>query len=381
MKIAILTIHKILNYGSTLQAYALQFFIEKNIPNSSATIIDYKFPNQFHWKERYRNESRYRIWRNRLHRIKENLIPCQIVKQIIFQRFWKENYHLSHKYSTPECLFQNPPIDYDVHVLGSDQVWNTKTLCGDAIFLFSYLSDRDKCFSYASSFGVTHLPDEFSTLFKKHLSKFRAIGVREKDAVRLLSNLGIQKNIHLVCDPTLLLKADDYKPLASKSKYTIDGDYILVYCLQYAFNPYPAIRNVIERLQKQYDYKVVFVNRVVKGEIKNSQKIKTAGPYDFLYLFRNAKIVVTSSFHGTAFSIINRKPFVSIAPRNGDNRIEYVLSRLGLCENLVFNDQKDFMFNPMPYTAEVEKNIESYVNESKEFLITNIYKSCNDGKE
>lgn len=379
MKIAILTIHKITNYGSALQTYALQSFIEKNINDSSCTILDYKFPNSYHWKERYKKMSLLKVYRNKLHRIRESLSYSMAMKKAKFKHFWFDYYHLSQPYNSQNSILELNPKDYDIYILGSDQVWNARTLCGDKIFLFAHLSEHEKCFSYASSFGLTYLPEEYTSLFKKELSKFRAIGVREKKAVDILSTLGYKDKTMLVCDPTLLLDANEYEFIANKSSCEIDGDYILVYCLQYAFNPYPAIRNVISELQKKYKYKIVFIGKEVNGTFNNTTVLNSIGPCEFVYLFRNAKIVVTSSFHGTAFSIINRKPFVSIAPRRGDSRIGDLLTHVGLEKNLIYNDQNNIDFNDDPYTNEAETKIATYINDSKNFLISNINKLRNEG--
>lgn len=372
MNIAILTIHKITNYGSALQTYALQRFLEQNFSNSECTILDYKFPNSFHLKERYKRMGLLKKYRYKLHRIKNSLSPITIARKHKFQQFWNEYFHLSHTFKSQKSILGMNTKDFDIFLLGSDQVWNTKTLCGDKAFLFAFLSDTDKCFSYASSFGISQLSKDFVPLFKKELSKFRSIGVREEKAMEILSSLGFKDNSRLVCDPTLLLNANEYDSIANESKYKIDEDYILVYCLEYAFCPYPAIRDVVNELQRKYRYKVIFIDNKVKGVNQNYQVLSSIGPCEFTYLFRNAKIVVTSSFHGTAFSVINRKPFLSIAPREGDSRIGDFLNHLGLNGNMVYNDQNQFDYHDNPYTSDVETKLSAYINASRDFLISNI---------
>ena len=378
MKIALVTIHRITSDGSALQTYALQDFREKNIKDSDCTILDYRFPNSYHWKERYRRMSFLKKYRNKLHRIRESLSYSTVVRKTRFKRFWHEYLHLSQPYNSQKSILGLNPRDYDIYILGSDQVWNTKTLCGDSIFLFSYLSEHEKCFSYASSFGQTSLPEGYASLFKKELSKFRAIGVREEKAVDILTSLGYKDKTKLVCDPTLLLDAMGYCCIAKKSSCKIDEDYILVYCLDYAFCPYPAIKNVISVLQKKYNHKVVFIGKGVSGIYHNTTILNAIGPWEFVYLFRKVKIVVTSSLHGTAFSIINRKPFVSIAPREGDSRISDFLTHIGLKGNLIYNDQNDFDIKENPYTNEVELKITTYINDSRNFLVSNINKLRNE---
>lgn len=373
MKVAILTIHKIINCGSALQTYALQTFLERKFPDIVCEIVDYKFPNEYHRKERNKKLTTYQIIRNRLHRIKEGISLFAKIKKIKFEKFWNNEFRLSSPYPTRKSIFKKTPTSYDIHILGSDQVWNTNSLCGDDIFLFSYLDDKDVFFSYASSFGITEISPKYLTTFKILLSRFKALGVRENNAIELLSSIGLRDKAQLVCDPTFLLGPMDYDQLSNKSKLNIQGDYILVYYLNYAFDPMPAIKYIVEKACRELNCKVIFIGRKFKDFDYEFLLLRTVDPYDFVYLFKHAKFVVTSSFHGTAFSIIHRKPFISVAPRKGDSRICDILEYIGLESCLVYNDQLKFdIIHENQYTEKVEGRLNYFINSSKEFLISNI---------
>ena len=214
--------------------------------------------------------------------------------------------------------------------------------------------------------------------FKKYLSRFKGIGVREKTAVDILDKLSIP-NAQIVCDPTFLLKKEDYAKLAGKSILSINEDYILVYMLNYSFNPHPAIRKVVEYINNMYDCKIVFIGRSFNIPNGDYAIYNNIGPYDFLYLFQNAKFVVTSSFHGTAFSIINRKPFVSIAPLRGDNRIQDLLEITGLKKNLIYNTQEIIKVDMnQQYDEIIEGKINTFIMQSKNYIINHIQQYKND---
>lgn len=371
MKIAILTIHKILNYGSALQTYALQNYLENNKEGVICDIINYKFPNSYHRKERNKKLNIYRITRNRIHRLKEFFSTKERRRR--FELFWKENYHLTKYYSSQNSIKSCSPKGYDIYILGSDQVWNPNTLCGDDVFLFSFLESNSYFFSYASSFGVTTIDNTpYYDSFKKYLPRFKGLGVRENTAADILNKLDL-KNIQVVCDPTFLLNKNDYAKLANKSSISIKGEYILIYMLNYAFNPFPAIQDVVEKVYQQLHCKIVFIGRSFNFIKKDTAIYKDIGPYEFLYLFMNAKFVVTSSFHGTAFAIINRKPFVSIAPHTRDSRIQDLLEVLGLKANLVYNNQNNVKVNfDQKYDDSIENNINILITKSKKYIINHI---------
>lgn len=372
MKISLLTIHKIYNYGSVLQAFALQKYLDNVYGDGTCTIIDYKFANSYHWKIRFKRMSIYRIIRLKLHQIKENSSFGFYRQKRRFRKFWAEQFHLSQEYKSPEEIYKEPPLDFDVFILGSDQVWNTKSVCGDPIFMLSYVPANARCFSYASSFGQEQIDSAYINSFQSNLNKFISLGVRESSGANILRKMGLGNKVKMVCDPTMLLGSSEYDQLAERSLINITGDFILVYCLEYAFSPFPAMRDVIEKAHERYKCEIIFIGSDIKG-FEHSKHFKDIGPYEFLYLFSKAKYIISSSFHGTSFSIIYRKPFTTIAPRNKDGRLSDFLKFIGLGHCLVYNDDTSIDLTDKTCYGEVfEKRFADFTEQSKLFLRNNL---------
>lgn len=365
MKIGIITIHKIMNYGSALQAYALQNFLESKLGHD-VEIIDYKFPNKFHRFQRYKGLKK---WKMKVHDLKMSLPFVNRQKKKNFQAFWRQFFHLTPLYKSQKAI-RKACFTYDIYITGSDQVWNTNTLCGDTVMMLDFAPEGSRKFAYGASFATTSLNQDYADVFKKYLFQYEEIGVRETTAIQILKDLGCKQSIELVCDPTLLLTCKEYMPLVEKARISIsEKPYILVYYLDYAFNPMPAIQEVLNTVYKKYGYRVIFINRPINGFVGESVTIKDIGPCEFVYLFHHSKFVITSSFHGTAFSIINRKPFYSIAPRTADSRISDLLKAIDLQSRLVYTDEQFYLEdNQDIYTVEIENNIESLRNKSIHFL-------------
>lgn len=373
MRIGIITIHRLVNFGTALQAYALQRYLQKTTVHQ-VEIIDYVFPNSFHKKpktiiKRMRGYARLMLdyLFEKKHKYKKN-----------FRRFQNKYFCLSAEhYPTVKSLEKNPPI-YDIYITGSDQVWNTKTVNNDANFYLCFASKGKPKISFSACFSNTALESKYKSSVKERLSDYKFIGVRENSAVDIIKDLHIPQEIIVrnTCDPTLLLSKEDYSAISAESDLSIKGKYILVYILMYAFDPYPALGEVLKHVQEQTSLPIIVIgDRRFKYDGKY-KFIKGIGPADFLFLFEHASYVVTSSFHGTMFSLIYRKPFTAISPDAGDSRINDVLEVIGLTDNLVHNnEERPICSTTNPYNDVVEKKICNFIKSSKEFLNTAITNS------
>ena len=369
MKIGIITLHRVINYGSALQAYALQKYIEQE-KLGEVELIDYVFPNKFHQKKRsfkewlrhfYCVEIRDMYFRGKREKIKR------------LREFWQEYYHLSkQQYRTIQEIMDSPPI-YDLYLTGSDQLWNVDTLRNDPVPYCEFAPQGARRISYAASFTNNELPEQYKDSIRQRLNKYSHIGVRESSSLDIIKDLNINQNIVVEnnCDPTLLLGTKDYDELAINSQISIDGDYILVYALQYAYKPEPALSTAVQQLRNQTNFKFVILD-YFKLTLEDGDKIITGiGPCEFCWLFSHARYVVASSFHGTMFSIIYRKPFIVVAPPKGnpDHRINDLLDSLGLGNRYYYSDEPvtDLTIQN-PFTIEVERGIEAFKERSKLFL-------------
>lgn len=371
MRIGIITLHKVLNFGSALQAYALQHFLEKQ-GYTETELIDYKYPNKFHKGKFKLDKPTIRIF---LGTLKDFIFNKRRDTNRRFRDFYKEYFNLSpQEYKSIEQIEKDPPL-YDLYITGSDQVWNVNTLKNDPVMYCSFAPQNAEIISFGSSFTNKTLPVKYQKDVKRRLKRYKKIGVREQSSIEILIDLGLTSNkeVMVTCDPTLLLTKEDYHELALKSELKIEDDFILVYGLTYAYNPEPALSSIVDNVARQLNCKVYtlwFRHPHFKSEHK---EIWGIGPCEFCYLFEHAKFIITSSFHGTMFSVINRKPFVSIVPRKNekDTRIKDFLDKVGLKQNYVFADSTDYQLNmENVYNNSVEDNISSIISESKDFLLS-----------
>ena len=334
-KIEVITLHRIVNYGSVLQAYATQYALENM--GYDVEFLDY-YPERMHLLGMLK-----RI-KNKNNKLKKSLIlrtiarcimfPSYILRFSRFNKFIKSKLKLSPiTYYTANEIDNNPPIA-DYYCTGSDQVWNSGwNEKIDGPFFLNFDTKNKKCFSYAASFGKSNLEDWEKNETKKLLEKYSNISVREKSGVEILENLGIKNSIN-VLDPTLLLNKKEWSKLAS-DKYK-GKNYIFVYNL----NRNKKIDKYVERLAKEKHLKIYYVSYALhefykKGEMKCNVSVE-----DFLSLIKYATYVVTDSFHATAFSINFNTPFVIVYPGKYSTRLQSILKITGL-ENRVAQDEND----------------------------------------
>lgn len=348
-KVGITTIHRIANYGSVLQAYALQ----RTIFNFGydCEVIDYLYPNSYHVKKHatqleYYSFSKY---------IKKNigaLVTKDDKRKQVFSDFISNYLNLSKfQYKTIGSLRNNPPL-YDIYITGSDQVWNPTYMNYDPTFLLEFAPKNLKKISYAASFGNSKIDQRYVALYRKYLRTFSDISVREATGVQIVTDL-IDRQSFQVLDPTLLLEIDIWTNLAVKPK--LKNKYILCYYMGYAYNPQPYADLLAKEVMKTTGYDLVFItpgNYKDKMLVPRVHMVFDAGPREFLGWFANAEIVLTSSFHGTAFSILFNKPFFSLV----NNMPTMDCRQKNLLEELKLHDQILTIRSPFPELSRLEPN-------------------------
>lgn len=342
-RVGILTMHKVDNVGSALQAYALQRVVESL--GYECELIDYLYPTTEHL-----------AYQNRVVQVRE-LSILELITYLLrkikaslrkktdnpFDQFYKANFHCSKQSFSNRLQLMSDYPSYDIYISGSDQVWNPQYIGFDTSFFLDFAPEGARRVSYASSFSINKVPVEFTKAYQRELMKFDSISVRERSGVNIVKEL-TGKNCENVCDPTLLLNAEQWAELAEQSIFKTNEHYILVYLMAYAYNPYPDVYDYIERVYKQLNLPVVFFNGW-GGQKGNLQEIRVSvkGPNEFLYLFSHADYVITDSFHGTAFSLIFNKPFITcIQSRDTiDSRITNLLNEIGGINHAVVYNKKE----------------------------------------
>lgn len=355
----IITMHKVKNFGSALQAWALQESILKM--GLDVKMIDYLYPNQYYFSHVPEAPVVHRsvLKKIRLSKllgyIKKNYLYKHKQQTALFQRFWEKHFLLTKPYTSPDELQANPP-KADFYITGSDQVWNPNTMYGDPSFFLDFGSKETPRIAYAASFGTNVIPEEYKDIYTKYLGTYNHLGIREKTGVELVKSL-TGKSSSLVCDPTILLTKEDYKVLADDSTIHINRPYLLAYILDYAYNPRPAIDSIIEEVSKKLGLHIVYLLcGNTNGYKLGSTTFSGAGPNEFVSLFRNASFVVTSSFHGTVFSLIHEKPFYAVLPaEKADSRIASLLSAVGLLDRGIKANEKVFLANKEEMSIDYDK--------------------------
>lgn len=347
--IGIITIHKINNYGSIFQAYALQRICEEL--GYRTEIIDYNFPNQAHANNKYAVRG---IQPNEPRLIKM-LYALSLSRQHNGISTFVEKYqHLSAKqYNSPDELMDDPPL-YDVYVTGSDQLWNPRHCNGDPAFMLHFAPDNALKISYAASITANALPMELHAIYKQYLCRYAKISVRENSGVDIIKNI-TGKDASVVVDPTLLLNASQWSEIAAP-KRQFKKKYILCYFLNYTFNAFPYVDKLAQYVQKQTGYELVRVARppYYLGASHTHFKVG-ASPEEFLALIRDAEIVLTTSFHGTAFAVNYGKPVFTVVQDKeaSDSRQISLMHNLGLDDFVL--SIKDAMPNLSSFSYDVKR--------------------------
>lgn len=342
MKIGILTILNVNNYGAELQCCAL--YRKMHQMGYDVEVINYLFG--IHPDHVFDGEKRtVPISLKQLAKVK--LLPVvQSMLCLFFQKNKKlrnrrfEEFHAKYNrltktvYPSVNSLY-DADFDYDVLCIGSDQVWNYMKGYSLEPFFACFDKRNTKKITYASSIGLSSLSEEAEKVFKKELSGFSSISVREQQASELLESI-LNRKIEVVLDPTLILNKQEWLEVANfdicpKEKY------LLVYIV--TIKPCNYVLTLARHIAKQRNLKIVRICRDAYPEHSGSdvEEILTAGPSDFIGLFSKAEFVVTNSFHGTVFSINFSKPFYSVikSHHSTNSRLTSILEKLGLEDRIV----------------------------------------------
>lgn len=363
MKIGIMTMYYgNISHGGLLQAYALQRTLEEFGHDAQVISYDYNYQN--------------RSWvRKVVHEIKAMPYYTRCISHGDHtDRKYKEYMKsVSHsKYYTPDTI-ADIENEYDVIIVGSDQVWN-ETYCDEAFYL-PFVKDEKKKIAYAASVGKDWLSDSQLNDLVTRISSFSAISVREKNLQGEL-NKYLNKPVDFVCDPTML---HDRAFWSSHSSETIvEGEYILLYTL----SPNKSINEKVSVFAKKIGLPIVTVPNVncnMNNEEAKMGDIQawSVGPKEFLRLIMDVECVITDSFHCTVFSLIFNKDIYCFNRKNlgssMNSRLKSLLNYCGLDSRFIVLDEllESIRLQSIDY-LQVSKRIEKFAKESSEWLRSNI---------
>ena len=345
MKIGILTWLHNGNYGSILQAYALQKALRNQ--GYQTENIDYAPSNVKKVENLIKNKNSLKLFLEKWDAYCAKKVagsPRELSeKQKKFEDF-RENYiNITRRYSSPKEV---ATIDgeFDAYICGSDQIWSPVLL--NPVFYFDFLSDTERKIAYACSFGVSSIKGKKATKITNYLNRFDYISVRESSGCEIVKNL-TGKVVPVMPDPTLLLQRTDWDKV---SRYNLNlNNYIFCYFLSWNEEYWKYVENVSQQL----GYQIVIVPSVKQTYQVDAKILKNIGPEEWVGLVKNASYVITDSFHGTVFSIIYNKPFTVLKrfsddnPRSQNSRIYTLLEHYNLTNRLGINTD---IFNLQEYT-------------------------------
>lgn len=341
MKVGILTRRYGYNMGSTLQAFAMAEMI-KNLGHD-VKIINYD-ESSAHPRWRIRPIIDHGLYEIRFLLPKElrSYLKHRHCQEVRFRKFEKYHFPLTKKRIFGTKKLALIAQEFDKIVVGSDQIWNP--FLYDSNYYGGFLSseDRSKIIPYAPSIGVSEIKN-LSQNEKKLIRSLDVLSCREKEGADILSKIS-KKNVPVVLDPTLMVPKDIWNSLADKYPLSgLDQPYALTYFLG------SEIPN--DEIRQQANLKSAKIVNISMFNKPNSVKSDICccdvGPGEFLYLVKNAKIVLTDSFHATIFSWIFSKDFIVVKrfkedeKGNQNSRIYTLLNIIGCQSRLLHGNKKD----------------------------------------
>ena len=340
ISVGIMSMQRIHNYGSSLQAYGLRRLVEGAVDNVRVSFVDYE-PGEILVKEDGVSPSASGFRRAVSKLAEYNQVDAKLADKLRF---------FNHKRSYGKRYFSmigvpaapNRDLDLDVQIIGSDEVFNciqSNTNVGNSRALFGHRSPAGRVISYAGSFGNTTMEkiEAFSirAMLADDFSRFAAISVRDRNSAQIVEKLtGQQPEIHV--DPVL---AYDFMQFEERipTERQFSGKYILVY--GYSGRLDHQENAIVRQYARDIGAKVVCLG----GVQECCDRFIDCNPFELIAFFRDAEAIITDTLHGTILSIINRRPFGSIIRRSvgqrygNEEKLGYLLDTLGLPEQKVMD--------------------------------------------
>lgn len=364
MKVGVITFHSAHNFGASLQTWALQKVLKKN--SHEAGVIHYhpdvidnlynpiKSNDPKEIKKTVKKLNKTAGGRDRLLRYDK------------YTRFIREHFNLLGDYKTYDDLV-NADLGLDAYITGSDQVWNDDHIGGyNPAYFLEFVPSNAIKMSYAASIGKNEIPMKYHSDVKHALESFDAISVREETAKNAIEPL-TDKEVNVVLDPTLLLEKEDYEEI--KEFPDPNEKYILVYMMEHN----PDVIKFANKISKAVGLPII-QRRPKKYFVNEIKGCYTCTPGEFLGLVENAEYVITNSFHGTVFSLIYQKPFVSMLHSGTGSRTTDLLKVVGEESHLLnsITDFNDFRQFEIADKARLEQKLAELRKDSLKFLLDSL---------
>ena len=391
MKTATITWVTYNNYGTVLQAYALQRELlelghENEIIDDGEVVDEQTRRNRAGQKkptaQRIVPKQNESCIRRALHAI---LNPKKM-ERVLSARYNRTKYEFPF-YASQEAVSEfkkralitrKVSIDsleslseqYDAFIVGSDQVWSLREHAFNPYFFLDFVTGRKV--AYAPCLGMDQIPDSMEQILKRLLSDFCALSVREKESAVQLAEL-TGREVSWVVDPTILRGREGWLKDIEYVENPVKSRYLLCYFLE--SNPwyFEQVKIVAKKLRLR---PVLIPSRWdhVSSEYVIRERI---GPLEFVSLFQNADFVLTDSYHGSIFSLIFEKDFQYLErfrewdPSSQNIRIHSLFDALGINEMIVLQGQ-NAIHNPKINWPEVRERLEVLRRDSELYLISSL---------
>lgn len=325
------------NYGSALQTWALLRVLNSLAPGEVEAInLDYCPASHLDKDPLNPMKNTWDTDPESLRQL-ELTMPAIRENYVKFDRFYHEECNLSKGSYTSSNFDDSLAAEgLDGYVCGSDTIFCIREFDGfDDGYFANFPAMRNRSISYAASFGdVDWTEDEIKTL-KERLANFKALGVREGSADFEWIQANVDVPVTRVLDPTLLLTGADYAPIVGKPQ--MDEPYVLLYSRRYN----PAMEAYADRVAKRLGCKVVDISLRAANAERGHVMRYDAGVEEFLALTKEARYVVTNSFHGLIFAAQMHTPFSVFSREQADTKISQLLAWLGLSNRAMVSGDED----------------------------------------
>ncbi len=336
MKVGCITFHASYNYGSVLQAYSLQEFVKTEFPDIDYQIINFRSQVQ---KNMYSicpqtASLKYKFFLFFYHKQLED-------KNRKFEYFINHILNITQEINLEKDLNH---FDFDCYISGGDQIWNPRCTDFSWAYYLNFIHEKPKI-SYAVSMGPhCVLKDDEKKYIKEYIEDYKYISVREIGTLVTLNNVtGVKNNFPVLIDPVLLFSSTFWNKFIedNKERFVVPSKpYILFYTLGCSDTIYKFVKKIEKKLKKR----VIITKPMHRFDFFNYFENRfDTGPVDFLFLIKEADLIITTSFHACVFSAIFHKQFFAVDVEN-DNRIQDFLSKYNLNSVNIQSSKTDLSF-------------------------------------
>ena len=365
LKVALISFHNAYNYGAAMQAYGLQETLQNM--GVDAEYINYVNENRKHVYDTY-YQIKKAIQEKKIIRAARLVAGAAFisVRGRKFNSFYERHLHITKEVYTTSTEASALNGVYDKFIAGSDQIWNCNNNGGDGAYLLDFVELPENKISYASSFGMSDIPEKYVSMYTNALNKIGRISVREAMGANIVKNYtGIIP--HVVLDPVFLPGIQTWEKLRQEGSVK-NEDYIFFYT-----NRGSQIRDFCNLGYDRANLKSHILSSFVgvRDFLDRNTSVRVAmSPQDFLNEIASAALVVTASFHCVAFSILFHKKFVVFLTGNcgKDERIINLLNICGLESRIITrNTTPEEIDQEIDYNR-VDEKLRPYLEYSQEYL-------------